>query len=1548
MIKDTLKIRALVGGLIYSLAICFPAYADDTEVFFGAPPSAANVHPNVLFILDTSGSMGTQVGSTGLNRMEHMKLALHSILDSVNNINVGLMRFNDPGGPILFPTTFVDEPIETVSPGDPAGTVTSRISDGNDDVEEIGALMTMQLASTHLEMAHGAASTGQTTITRKVDNRYDDMEQYSSGSMSLWGSQWDMNSNQTNGLRFKNITIPPGSTINSARIKLTARRSDTSDAGFRFYGEDIGDAPTFATSSYNVSSRTKTSASILWEPAAWIQYGEYNTPDLSSIVQEIVDRGDWASGNDMAFIETYVSGNRRRPYRYGGSASRAAELTVTYTPSPADTQKVGLRFTNVAIPQGATILSATIEFTAAQSTSNAVNLTIKGIDDDNAAAFGAAAGDLTMRPKTGNSVAWSPGAWTSDDVYQTDDLTAVVQEIVNRSGWCGNNAMAFEISGPDVDNRVAYSYEGSPNKAPLLRVTYDPDTVPAGGGCINEWLYYRVGQSTDDAEEYNSNGGMSLTGTVFNIQSSQTNGLRFNDVRINQGATIMEARLQLTSKYNDTGSMTITLKAENNDDANTYSSVNSDISNRPTTGAVSWSPTDWVANGTYESPDIKSLVQSVVNRTGWTPGNAMALVVEASGSKDRRAFTYNSSAGAAALLKIKVQFGGVFAGSTYTVRSKLHDLVDDLVPSGWTPIVDTLYESALYYRGEGVLYGKGRGQQTKYGRLSHPSSYTGGTVVQNPGCSYTNPNATACYNEYIDGNPIYTSPIVDQCQSSYTVLLTDGQANHNNSTGLIKSLTGTSCNSSSGGESCARELVKWMAEADQAASIDGLQNVRTYTIGFNLDEGGQASAIQFLKDLAELGKGEYYSASTSSELAGVFQNIIREILSVDTTFVAPGVTVNQFNRLAHSDELYFSLFKPSDSTRWPGNLKRYGLYGSATEATKIVDVNNDPAVDAATGFFKTTAQSWWSPNIDGGAVEEGGAASKMPTSLSRNVFTYTGTNSSLADSTNRLHEANTAITKAMLGLEGETDSYVQNVLKWARGIDVTDYDNDGDTTEDRMQMGDPLHSRPVVVTYGTSGDVADATVYVATNEGFLHAVDTATGQEQFAFMPQELLVNLNALYKNSSASVHTYGLDGQISYWLDDKNGDFVVDPAAGDRVYLYFGMRRGGNYYYALDVTDRTNPKWLWKIEGGVGDFAELSQTWSKPSVAQIDVAGVKKRVLIFGGGYDTDNDINTVRTADSEGRAIFIVDAETGALVWSGGPDVSFTKRFDDMLYSIPSDITLVDINLDGLTDQMYVGDMGAQVWRFDIHNGNVANALVTGSVIADLGGSTAVDNRKFYYPPDVALLSKPGYNSLSIILGSGWRAHPLDTVVNDRFYTMRLSDIYAPPADSNEDGEPDYPKYTEADLYDATANIIGEGADSEKLAANSALEGLHGWYIHMEDSGEKVLSTATTLDGTIYFTSYAPHAATSACGAAQGGGYLYAVSLWDATPTLNLDGTGSETDLVKDDRRRQLGRMGIPPSPQVMMPEDGGTIVLIGTEKFSINVDIRRRTYWYEEFD
>lgn len=1551
------KAKSLVLGIACSVFITMPLWSDDTEIFFGGTNSNAGVRPNVLFILDTSGSM-TSTDGTGITRLDRMKDALRSILQSASNINVGLMRFSSPGGPILYPVNNIEEDVCNIESCS-NNSAQVGISASTDDAEEDSA-GSVVLAETDLNMGsdvkHGAASA--TTIEVAVATSSDDVEEHQDGGIVRASSDLEVTYEisgleQKIGLRFQSVSIPQGATIAYAELVFKVDEDPRGDVSIDIYGEDSDDAVTFPSSTNAVSSRTKTTAKVDWDELPTVDTGGLvRSPDVTNIVQEIVNRGGWSTGNNMAFIlnkdpaSTSDNNNKRTFESFDGSY--APKLRVTYLTGSGlgDTsQTVGLRFQNVVVPQGATITSARIEFESDKTNSSATSLTIKGEDVDNSTTFTTAASNISSRTTTTASVAWnSIAAWDKPDIkQQSPDIKTLVQEIVDRSGWCGGNAMSFIITGTGA--RVAKSYDGSTGSAPRLKIEYDASGLTSGQGCVSSTVIKQVSTGADDAEERVSSGSVNLSSSDLEIikdgTATQLLGMRFRDVKIPQGATIQSSNLEF--EIDESGSNTLTVKvyAQAHDDAPVFTVTNADISSRTKTGtSVSWSiSSNPAVNAKLTSPDIKTVIQEVINRSGWVSGNDLVILIERqSGGGRRTVEAYDGEPIAAPKLTIQATWnqGDSSGGAVTTVRNRLISIVDDMQWKGSTPIVDSMYEAALYFRGGNVDYGVKRGDSSgsrrEYTRVSHPASYTGGSVSRDSQCTDDNLNHTSCRTETINGTATYKSPISASCQRNYVVLLSDGSPTYNVSTSKIKSMAGITSCADSGSAACGPEFAKYLNEKDQSTTFADKQTITTYTIGFNFTG-------QWLKDVASNGGGSFYEASSASQLTNVFQSILAEILQVDTTFVSPGAAVNQFNRLTHRDEIYFSLFKPSSKPYWAGNLKRYAVDGKPPQ---VVDKNSAPAVDNASGFFKATSQSFWSAAVDGNDVTKGGFAEQISLS-SRKVFTYTGTNTDLSDATNKLDETNSAVTKAMLGISAQSDAYRTDLLKWARGVDIKDYDGDGNVTEVRKQIGDPLHSRPVIVTYGGTDSSPDTTIFVGTNEGYLYAVDGETGQEVFSFVPQELLPNLDTFYQNSSSSSKPYGLDGTITVWVKDVDGDHQIEPSDGDHVYIYFGMRRGGRNYYALDVTDRTKPKLLWTITPSTTGYSELGQTWSAPIKAKVLIDTNEKDVLIFGGGYDPDQDTYVTRTADTQGRAIYMADAKTGALIWSAGiSSGSFDNKLASMQYSIPSDVRVLDTNGNGYANQLWVGDMGGQLFRFDISNGQkLVSNLVTGGPVLNVSGTAAADNRRFYYAPDISLIKKNGSLALNVAIGSGWRAHPLDAVVKDKFYNLTTTDVYEAPST--------YPSLSASDLYDATANLIGQGSSSQKSAALSDLAAKNGWLLNLETAGEKVLAQSVTVNNQILFTTYIPNVATTGCQAAQGGGRAYLVNAADATPVLNLDQLGSITNLTKGDRYYQLSRGGIPPTPTPFFPDNGTSpIVLIGPEKGpAVNFgELTGRTYWYEQ--
>ena len=191
--------------------------------------------------------------------------------------------------------------------------VASRISASADDVEERNDT--------------GAVDLDGDTTTKSLQT----FRAYgggSSGTLNWWG------------LRFLNLDVPPGVTITSAKVTFRANASSGSSAsGMTLWGQLAANPSTFTTSSNNVTSRDRTTASIEWSIDPWTNAENYDTPNLSAVIQEIVNQPSWVAGNAMVIIgQTTVSQNRSAiSYNSTDGPSLAPILEVCYTLEPIPT-----------------------------------------------------------------------------------------------------------------------------------------------------------------------------------------------------------------------------------------------------------------------------------------------------------------------------------------------------------------------------------------------------------------------------------------------------------------------------------------------------------------------------------------------------------------------------------------------------------------------------------------------------------------------------------------------------------------------------------------------------------------------------------------------------------------------------------------------------------------------------------------------------------------------------------------------------------------------------------------------------------------------------------------------------------------------------------------------------------------------------------------------------------------------------------------------------------------------------------------------------------
>lgn len=816
-----------------------------------------------------------------------------------------------------------------------------------------------------------------------------------------------------------------------------------------------------------------------------------------------------------------------------------------------------------------------------------------------------------------------------------------------------------------------------------------------------------------------------------------------------------------------------------------------------------------------------------------------------------------------------------------TSRATLYGKLDAITAFGNTPLSETLYEAALYWQG----------MLAHYGELTNEYP--------------TDPDALAVFSP-----EIYKAPptAAGTCPRNFNVLLTDGLPRNDADTEFLAptlpeweaTLGRTVCDDYVREGDCLDDVAEYLFKHDINPNVTGTQFVKTFGVGFLMP----ADETALMQETAEITGGQFFSATDPESLAVSLLNIFDEITEQSLTFVAPTVAVNAFNRTQNLNDLYMSVFQSSIGTHWPGNLKKYRI----VDAT-ITDANGLPAVDPATGFFDDNARSYWTIGAaDGSDVALGGAANVLPDPATRNLYTNNGGGTNLTTGTNVLTASNdTAFIVDDFGLTGSKDEpTIAEIIRWAKGEDIADEDNDKFTTV-RHVMGDPLHAQPAAIDYGTGG-VTDVVVYSATNDGYLHAIDGETGVELWAFVPKELLVNFGKLFSNPTGQYKQYGIDGDIKPIIFDKNGNGEID-APDDFVYIVFGMRRGGDSYYALDVSNPNIPRLLWNVT-----YPEFGQSWSAPVITRVDTTepglNSNRAVVIIGAGYDTAHDSQSEPTInDSEGVGIFMLDLMTGATIWRAGNDNLADLQLAAMTRSFPTQIKAIDVNGDGLADRMYAADVGGQLWRFDIFSGMPAASLVTGGVIARFGfeGTTTPATegpRRIYNSPDVAVFTDTLQNRrfISVSIGTGYRAHPLNTGAVDRFYSLRDPDVF------NQLSQADFDAYniaTDADMVEVSGQVGTVIGPADR-----------GWKFTMP-ANQMVLSNSTTFNDSLFFVGFSPAATAAAdCDPTLGKNFLYQVNVVNGDPVVsNLSALApGDSDAA---RMKTLAQGGIAPSPTILFP-------------------------------
>jgi hypothetical protein len=219
--------------------------------------------------------------------------------------------------------------VDTTASFSEAGTYVLRLS-GSD-----GGLSSSDDVTVSVQPAGGGGAVQ--TVETRVATGSDDAEQRGSSSTDLSSTDLELvvdgNTLQVVGTRFAGLQVPRGATVTSAWVQFRTDEVSTGASALAIRAEAADNAPTYQAVAGNLTARAATTANVAWSPPAWNTVGEtaaaQRTPDIAALVQAVVSRPGWASGNALAL--QFSGSGRRTAESFEGGASFAPLLHVEYT-----------------------------------------------------------------------------------------------------------------------------------------------------------------------------------------------------------------------------------------------------------------------------------------------------------------------------------------------------------------------------------------------------------------------------------------------------------------------------------------------------------------------------------------------------------------------------------------------------------------------------------------------------------------------------------------------------------------------------------------------------------------------------------------------------------------------------------------------------------------------------------------------------------------------------------------------------------------------------------------------------------------------------------------------------------------------------------------------------------------------------------------------------------------------------------------------------------------------------------------------------------------
>ena len=504
--------------------------------------------------------------------------------------------------------------------------------------------------------------------------------------------------------------------------------------------------------------------------------------------------------------------------------------------------------------------------------------------------------------------------------------------------------------------------------------------------------------------------------------------------------------------------------------------------------------------------------------------------------------------------------------------------------------------------------------------------------------------------------------------------------------------------------------------ADYTALIQGTKNWPDPLTNPLSTSTSVSARIDDLWHAAVNGRGKYLSAQDPQNLITSLQETLAKISAANGS--AASAATSNLEPVAGDNFAYTAQYTTAE---WYGDVQK-----------KSVDVSTGAVSEASAWSARDLLDATVSAASDTRTIYtfSSSASNKLRTFTSANLGTEISRGYFKSSSSNPGGKLTQYDTWTSTQQAAATDAVLINYLRGQTAQEDTNLFRDRSHV-----LGDIVNAAPVYVQkapfkYADSGYSSFAsnqktrggTVYVGANDGMLHAFNTDTGAERWAYIPSAVIPNLYKLADTTYANNHQFYVDGSLTV------GD-IYDGSQW-RTILVGGLGDGGKAYFALDITDPAAPKALWEFS--TTEDSDLGYSYGNPIVTKRASDG--KWVTLFASGYN-----NT--TGDAKGR-LYVLDALTGAKL----SEIITSPTNTDANQSGIGKVTnyVLDTLVDNSTQYVYGGDLGGTLWRFDI---NAQTSQKLGSTAATAG------NNPITAKPEVARVKDNSGNYYRVVFfGTG----------------------------------------------------------------------------------------------------------------------------------------------------------------------------------------------------